>query len=83
MLIYFVEIFDKLRDELIHEISIPEDKLEMLSVIMKWNSLEKDSFFCGVGGFNVMKEQALALEDLLGIQFYDEKYIIQISGGEI
>ncbi|HBA6837147.1 TPA: hypothetical protein SI657_002100 [Escherichia coli] len=83
MLIYFVEIFDKLSDELIQEIRIPEDKLETLSEIMKWNSLEKDSFFCGIGGFNVMKEQALALEDLLGIQFYDEKYIIQISGGEI
>lgn len=42
---YLIEIFDKLSDELIQEIRIPEDILETLSEIMKWNSLEKDSFF--------------------------------------
>ena len=83
MIIYSIEMFDKVSEELIREITIPEFQLEAVAKLMGWNAVDKESFFNGVGGFNVTKEQAEKLEVLLGVAFYSEQFIIQIAGGEV
>lgn len=83
MIVYSIEIFDELSEQLVREIEIPETNVDSVAEIMKWNATDKMSFIRGIGGFNVTKTQALELESLLGIKFYAEQKIIQISGGEI
>ncbi|MBS0969350.1 hypothetical protein CYR40_20475 [Chimaeribacter arupi] len=83
MISYSIEIFDKCSEELIKEIKIPNYQLDLVIEIMGFDTIEKESFIKGVGGFNVTKEQAVKLESLLMVEFHSEKYIIQIAGGEI
>ncbi|MDU6410075.1 MAG: hypothetical protein E6560_03790 [Yersiniaceae bacterium] len=83
MISYSIEIFDKFSEELIKEIKITNYQLDFVIEIMGFDTIEKESFLKGVGGFSVTKEQAVKLESLMGIEFYSDKYIVQIAGGEI
>ncbi|WP_420912787.1 DUF7683 domain-containing protein, partial [Chimaeribacter arupi] len=56
MISYSIEIFDKCSEELIKEIKIPNYQLDLVIEIMGFDTIEKESFIKGVGGFNVTKE---------------------------
>ncbi|PWC20505.1 hypothetical protein DDT52_09745 [Brenneria roseae subsp. roseae] len=83
MIVYSVEIYDKVTENFVREVNISKSKIDAVAEIMKWEGSDKDSFISGIGGFNVTKEQAILLEALLGVKFFAEDVIIQISGGEI
>lgn len=83
MIVYSIEIYEKNSEDFVSEVDIPNNKLDAVAEIMKWNTNDKNSFVNGIGGFNVTEEQSRALESLLGVKFYADDLIIQISGGEI
>lgn len=83
MIVYSIEIYEKNSEDFVSEVDIPNNKLDAVAEIMKWNTNDKNSFVNGIGDFNVTEEQSRALESLLGVKFYADDLIIQISGGEI
>ncbi|KHN51883.1 DUF7683 domain-containing protein [Pectobacterium fontis] len=83
MIVYSVEIYDKITEDIVREINIPKSQIDEIAKIMKWQDSEKKSFIKGVGGFDLTTEQAMLLEKLLGEDFFSEDVIIQISGGNI
>jgi len=82
-IVYTVDAFERENELLVFEVNIPKEKLPELSEIMGWNNRDYQEFSSGLGGFDIKKEQVLAIEKLLNNSFFREDLDFQISGGEI
>ncbi|MFI8415841.1 DUF7683 domain-containing protein [Serratia sp. NPDC078593] len=82
-IIYTIDVYRKVDEELLFEIEIPENQLSGVAEIMGWSEEDKIEFSLGIGVYNLNEDQAVKLEDLLCKKFYSSDNTFQISGGSI
>ncbi|MBE3489239.1 hypothetical protein IM284_04395 [Enterobacter cloacae complex sp. P12RS] len=51
--------------------------------ILGLNARDREEFMCGIGVYNLTKNQVHEFELLVGKTFYSDDVTLQISGGEI
>ncbi len=83
MIVYTIDAYSKVDENLLFEINIPEKNANTLAEIMGLNAEDKADFMHGIGVYNINKEQAILLEVLLGRTFYSSDLTLQLSAGEI
>ncbi|MGS3448649.1 hypothetical protein GR294_20100 [Raoultella sp. Lac2] len=83
MIVYTIDAYSKVDENLLFEIDIPEKNANKLAEIMGLNAEDKADFMHGIGVYNINKEQAILLEVLLGRTFYSSDLTLQLSAGEI
>ncbi|BBV74494.1 hypothetical protein [Klebsiella electrica] len=83
MIVYTIDAYSKVDENLLFEIDIPEKNANTLAEIMGLNAEDKADFMHGIGVYNINKEQAILLEVLLGRTFYSSDLTLQLSAGEI
>lgn len=83
MIVYTIDAYSKVDENLLFEIDIPEKNANTLAEIMGLDAEDKADFMYGIGVYNINKEQAILLEVLLGRTFYSSDLTLQLSAGEI
>lgn len=71
---YRIEAFDKHTDHLAFEIELPADCDAQLSAIMNWHDPQR-----GDEGYNLTDAQRKAIERLTGKDFYDDRFLFQLT----
>ncbi|WP_457921992.1 DUF7683 domain-containing protein [Enterobacter bugandensis] len=78
-----MDIYSKEAEILLFEIEIPSEKAHVMADILGLNARDREEFMCGIGVYNLTKNQAHEFELLVGKTFYSDDVTLQISGGEI
>jgi hypothetical protein len=71
---YIVEVFDRHSELLEFEINLPDGCDAQLSEIMEWSEPQR-----GDEGYDLNRDQASAIEALVGRKFFDEVHIFQLT----
>lgn len=71
---YVIEAFDKNTEALVFEITVPDEKIESLKIIMGWSTIE-DSYY----GYDLDSLQLSKLEALLGRSIFEPEYDFQLG----
>jgi hypothetical protein len=71
---YMIEVFHRENELLEFEINLPEGCDAQLSDIMEWVGPQR-----GDEGYDLNRDQASAIEALVGRKFFDERHIFQLT----
>ncbi|MBM7013670.1 hypothetical protein JTL32_04750 [Enterobacter cloacae] len=82
-ILYTIDIYSKETEDLLSEIEVPPEKAHEMADILGLNAKDREEFACGVGVYNLTKNQALQFELLLGKRFFSDDVTLQVSGGGI
>jgi hypothetical protein len=71
---FTVEVFDRESELLVSEIDLPDGCDAQLSDIMGWSVPQR-----GDEGYDLNRDQASAIEAVIGREFFDDRHICQLT----